>query len=120
MKSLINLSLILIFYCFTNLFVACSQQSPVTNDEMQYDTTNIMQNLTPSEQKALNLVKNLPEVKEFLEKNKNAIIEVDHTHNDTVLIHVFKCVVHEEGGMNTATFNWYNVDTKTWKIKKLF
>lgn len=107
-----------ILIIFVILFFSCAEQSNNTKNNIDNTRTTIA--TSQYEQKALEIVKGLPEVKDFMENNKNAIIEVDHIANDTIVVHVYKIVEHEDGIVTTGTLNWYNVDTKTWNVEKLF
>ncbi|OGQ05746.1 MAG: hypothetical protein A2W61_03470 [Deltaproteobacteria bacterium RIFCSPLOWO2_01_44_7] len=62
---------------------------------------------------AVQSVKSLPEVKKYLSKVPNALVEVDNDLGDEWLVHVY-----EIKDNHTATMNWFTVDKKTGKIKK--
>lgn len=78
-----------------------------------------------SEQNAINLVKNLPEVKNWVSLfNKpdgtssiggKLTIEVDHQDSTTYVVHAYEIVNN-----HTVTHNWYDVDKKTGNIKPEF
>lgn len=71
-----------------------------------------------TDNEAIEIVKNLPEVKDFLQRmakaNQKTLVEVDRREVDKIIIHVF-----EDHQDHTATFNWYQVDPKTWMVKRL-
>lgn len=67
-----------------------------------------------AENQVLEIVKNLPEVKEYLKNVPEAQIVVDHEENNMFVVQVFEV---KDG--HTATFNWYEIDKKTDKIKNL-
>lgn len=70
--------------------------------------------------KAIEIVKNLPEVKDFLQGmkkiNTKTLVEVDKRETDQIVIHVTEINDH---GL-TATFNWYTLDNNTGTIKCSF
>lgn len=67
--------------------------------------------------KAVDKVKNLREVQEFLQITKNGLVELDHEDKETnsYVIHVY-----EIKDNHTATFNWYYVNKATGEITKEF
>lgn len=69
------------------------------------------------EAEALEKVKSLAEVQEFLKTVPKGIVEVDHEDQatDSYVVHVYEI---KDG--HTATLNWYNVNRKTGEIKKEF
>ncbi|MBU1016846.1 MAG: hypothetical protein ABIJ36_03220 [Patescibacteria group bacterium] len=83
--------------------------------------------LQPSDNdKALLLVKNLPEVQEWLNlfinpdgaspsTNGKPVIEVDSVDGSVYTIHVYESLTD-----HNATFNWYYVDLNTESIKDFF
>lgn len=77
--------------------------------------------LTPDEEKALQKVMDLPEVKEFL-KDTMSTAMVDRTEGDYVFVQVFKMVIDDSigGGGHTSTFNWYKVNVKTGEVSAEF
>ncbi len=70
-----------------------------------------------TQEKAVALVRQLPEVQKYLKKVPNAHIEMDHeTDSQSAwVVHVF-----EIKNGHTATLNWFEVDKKTGKIQKEF
>ncbi|MEK7562084.1 MAG: hypothetical protein AAB509_00175 [Patescibacteria group bacterium] len=79
-----------------------------------------------SEEKAINLIKELPKVKEWLAlftgpggtgptTGGKPIIEVDSKTAEGYTIHVYELLSD-----HTATFNWYSVNLKTGEIKPMF
>jgi len=78
-----------------------------------------------TESAAVNLVMNLPEVKEFFKnarasKRSKPTVELDRKEGNAYVVHVFEVVSDGPDEAHTATMNWYNVDIKTGKIKKEF
>lgn len=78
-----------------------------------------------TEAKALELVKNLAEVKTFFKnvgKSKVATptIDVDRKEGNAYVVHVYEVVSDGPDSSHTATMNWFHVDIKTGKIKKEF
>ena len=74
-----------------------------------------------SEEEAINLVKNLPEVKEWLSlfgepDRDKAIIEFSHVEEGKYVIHVYE-LVPTDG--HTATFDWYYVNPYTSEIRNI-
>lgn len=61
---------------------------------------------------ALENVKKLPEVQQYLKDVPNGKVEVDNEEEDTINIHVY-----EVKNGHTATFNWYKVNTKDGKVE---
>lgn len=83
-----------------------------------------VQNIT--EQDAVNSVKNLPEVKNWLalfsqsdgsdpKTGGKSFIEIDHKDENTYFVHAYEILPD-----HTATFNWYDVDIKSGNIKPEF
>jgi len=84
-------------------------------------------NLQPSRNdKAILMVKNLPEVREWLNLFSNPdgtspstggkpIIEVDSADGDVYTIHAYESLTD-----HNATFNWYYVDLNTESVKDFF
>lgn len=74
-----------------------------------------------NQKQALALVKNLPEVQEYMallkENGKEAVFEVEDLDDEDWNVHVFE-VVQEEEASHTATFGWYQVSKKTGEVKK--
>jgi len=81
------------------------------NQASQIPQAAVKQIISPNE--ALAKVRELAEVKSYLEQVPNAKVEVDSTDEETntYLVHVY-----EIKNGHTATFNWYTVDKKTGKI----
>lgn len=73
-----------------------------------------------SQKQALALVKNLPEVQEYINvlqtSGKEATFEVEDLDDDWN-VHVFEIVQQEEAS-HTATFGWYQISKKTGEVKK--
>ena len=98
---------------------------------------NILQTTSPSnenpistkiisEKDAIKLVKNLPEVKNWLslfsqpdgsnmKTGGKPFIDLDHQDDNTYFIHAYELTTN-----HLATFNWYDVDKKTGNIKSEF
>lgn len=68
-----------------------------------------------SHKQAIENVKNLPEVQEYLKNVPNGRVEVDNELEDKYNVHVYEI---KDG--HTATFNWYRVSIKSGEIKKEF
>ena len=79
-----------------------------------------------SEEEAINLIKKLPKVKEWLAlftgpggtgptMSGKPIVEVDSKTAEGYTIHVYELLSD-----HTATFNWYSVNLKTGEIKAMF
>lgn len=64
---------------------------------------------------AIEKVKNLSEVQDYLKRVPNGIIKVDDELDGEYNVHVY-----EIKNGHTATFNWYNVDKTTGAVKKQF
>lgn len=68
--------------------------------------------------KVVEIVKNLPEVKDFLSRmkklNQKTFIKADRASNS------WNVQVAEDHPYNTTTFNWYTIDTATMKAKCSF
>jgi hypothetical protein len=75
----------------------------------------IQSSLAISQQQAAQLVQNLPEVKDFLEKTPNGKISLspEKSSNNFWTFHVY-----EDFADHQATFNWYDVDKVAGKITK--
>jgi len=78
------------------------------------------------EEETVNLVKNLPEVKEWLAlftgpggtdptTGGKPVIEFSHMEGDIYVIHVYESLL-----THTATFNWYYVNFQTGEIRDFF
>ncbi len=82
-----------------------------------------------SEQDAIDLVKNLPEVKSWLALfnqpdgtssiGGKPVIEVDHQDSAIYVVHAYEWV-NQGADSHTATEGWYDVDKKTGEIKSEF
>lgn len=88
-------------------------------------TTETVSKGAITEAKALDLVKNLPEVKAFFKnvgksKIASATIDVDRKEGNAYVVHVYEVVSDGPDSSHTATMNWYHVDIKTGKVKKEF
>ena len=68
-----------------------------------------------SRQQAVENVKNLPEVKEYLKNVPNGKVEVDNELEGEYNVHVY-----EVKNGHTATFNWYRVSIKSGEIRSEF
>ena len=80
-----------------------------------------------SEKQALEIVRDLPEVKNFLKLNfpegNKPFVDIDHkTKSEALVVHVYE--VARDGPVSTtthtATMNWYTLDSCTGKIKCSF
>lgn len=72
---------------------------------------------TISQEEAVQIVENLPEVKDYKSRVKNSQVEYDHLNEDENkwVIHVY-----EQLSDHTATFNWYEIDKNTGEFSKMF
>ncbi len=68
-----------------------------------------------TETQAVDNVKKLPEVQDYLKRVPNALVEVDNESEGQYNVHVYEI---KDG--HTATFNWYRVDKATGEVKKEF
>ncbi|MDO8638238.1 MAG: hypothetical protein Q7R43_01590 [Candidatus Daviesbacteria bacterium] len=68
-----------------------------------------------SRELAVDNVKKLPEVQEYLKNVPSGKVEVDNEIEDEYNVHVY-----EVKNGHTATFNWYKVSTKTGKPEPEF
>lgn len=84
--------------------VVTSDTPPSAND--------LMDAAAFSSDDAVDIVRKLPAVLEYLQRVPGAIVDVDHEEDGAYIIHVY-----EVTGGHTATFNWYIVDAKTGKVK---
>lgn len=67
---------------------------------------------SPTREQAVENVKKLPEVQQYLEDVPNGKVDVDNKDEDEYLIHVY-----EIKNSHTATFNWYTVSIKDGKVE---
>jgi len=74
-----------------------------------------------TESKAVDIIKQLPEVKNFLNlpfpSSSRTVVEIDHSSNDNWYVHIYEIVKDTTTSSHTATFNWYGVDKCSGKIK---
>lgn len=82
------------------------EQPPVVNKLEEIASTKI------SEELALEKVRNLPEVQEYLKNVPNGKVEVDNELEGEINVHVY-----EIKNGHTATFNWYRVSIKSGEIR---
>lgn len=70
-----------------------------------------------SQDDSVNIVLNLPEVKDYMGRVKNSKVEYDHVSTDGTkwVIHVY-----EQLPDHTATLNWFDVDKTTGQVTKEF
>lgn len=78
-----------------------------------------------SEKQALEIVRGLPEVKDFLKLNfpegNKPFVDIDHkTKSGSLVVHVYEIVKENANNSHTATMNWYTLDSCTGKIKCSF
>lgn len=78
-----------------------------------------------SEEKALKIVRDLAEVKDFLKLNfpegNKPFVDIDHkTESGSFVVHVYEVVKDSSTTVHSATFNWYTLDSCTGKIKCSF
>lgn len=76
------------------------------------------------EKQTVELVTNLPEVKEYMHSSfpsdSNVAVDIDHSKGVLSTIHVYESVKDNGVGAHTATFNWYTIDRCTGEIKCSF
>lgn len=102
MKYLILL--ILIITVLAGLYYASQNAIPSVLE--QVGSIKISRNL------AVENVKKLPEVQEYLKNVPNGIVEVDNELEGEYNVHVY-----EVKNGHTATFNWYRVSIKSGRVK---
>lgn len=78
-----------------------------------------------TEEQALRLVENLPEIKQFMRDVKQSKVaqptmDVDRTENNAYVVHVYEIVNDGPHNSHTATKNWYYVNMQTGKITTEF
>ena len=83
-----------------------SENSPLLNTLSETGSTKV------SRQQAVEKVKNLQEVKEYLKNVPNGKVEVDNELEGEYNVHVY-----EVKNGHTATFNWYRVSIKSGEIR---
>lgn len=64
---------------------------------------------------AIQTVKNLPEVKNYLQNTPDSQIRLDHEEGQDYVIQVY-----ETKNGHTATFNWYKINKTTGTVEKEF
>jgi hypothetical protein len=116
---------------FSLLLFSCNQSSHQKGKEVSQEVAETSdsisnENQIPEElredvEKAIAKVRALPEVANFLNEDKeNSTVEFDHAEGDTLVIHVYRVVLEENGAGHTATFNWYQVNRKDGNIVPIF
>ena len=75
----------------------------------------VSENNTVTETQAVESVKKLPQVQEYLKEVSKGIVDVDNELDGEFNVHVYEI---KDG--HTATFNWYRVNIKTGQIKSEF
>lgn len=70
-----------------------------------------------SKEQAVEKVRNLPEVKDYMTRVPQGIVEFDHedTAENTWVVHVYAMSADA-----SATFNWYNINKTTGETKTTF
>lgn len=68
-----------------------------------------------TEEQAVEIVKKLPEVQDYLKRVPNGRVEVDNELEGQYNVHVYEI---KDG--HTATFNWYQIDKTKGKAEKEF
>lgn len=68
-----------------------------------------------TKESAVDNVKMLPEVREYLKRVPKGIVAVNGQEDETFTVQVYELL-----NSHTATFNWYTVNKKTGEIKKEF
>lgn len=91
---------------------------PVWEQEVKYIRVNMGNGITKEE--AVEIVKNLPEAKDFLQSmkkiNRKTLVEADRQKADQIVVHVAE--INDDN--LAATFNWYILDENTGAIKCSF
>src|SRR3990167_2233665 len=109
MKYLILVIIIVAALIGVGYWLIFSENSPLLNTLSETGSTKV------SRQQAVENVKNLPEVKEYLKNVPNGKVEVDNELEGEYNVHVYE--VKDE---HTATFNWYRVSIKSGEISSEF
>jgi len=80
-----------------------------------------------SEKQALEIVKDFPEVKDFLKLNfpegNKPFVDIDHkTKSGSLVVHVYEVAKDDPDAIttHTATMNWYTLDSCTGKVRCSF
>ncbi|OGM29994.1 hypothetical protein A2801_00550 [Candidatus Woesebacteria bacterium RIFCSPHIGHO2_01_FULL_41_10] len=68
-----------------------------------------------AKEQAVDNVKKLPEVQQYLKDVPNGKVEVDSEEEGQINIHVYE--IKDD---HTATFNWYRVDVESGKMEPQF
>ena len=91
-------------------YIAFQKATPLLIDQLaEIGSTKINRNL------AVENVKKLPEVKEYLKEVPKALVEVDNEEEGEYNVHVY-----EVKNGHTATFNWYKVSIKSGEVRSEF
>ena len=106
MKYLILVIIIVAALIGVGYWLIFSENSPLLNTLSETGSTKV------SRQQAVEKVKNLPEVKEYLKNVPNGKVEVDNELEGEYNVHVY-----EVKNGHTATFNWYRVSIKSGEIR---
>ena len=91
-------------------YFAFQKAAPLLLDQLaEIGSTKINRNL------AVENVKKLPEVQEYLKEVPKALVEVDNEEEGEYNVHVY-----EVKNGHTATFNWYKVSIKSGEVRSEF
>lgn len=93
-----------------NSFVFQNQKSPNPARQEIISSPKGIDSSKITKEEAIEKVKALPEVKDYLKRVPSGIIEVDNELEGEYNIHIYEL---KDG--HSATFNWYTVDIKTGK-----
>ena len=96
-------------------FFAFSKVLPLMKQPAVQDTSEEAGSTKISKDLAVENVKKLPEVKDYLKEVPKALVEVDNELEGDYNVHVYEI---KDG--HTATFNWYKVNTATGTAEKQF
>src|SRR3990167_6705889 len=113
--TLVLFSAIIVFGAVMLFLYLPKNKVETTNQASQAPQANLKRDISPDE--AVAKIRELAEVKSYLEQVPNARVEIDSfdQETNTYLAHVYEI---KDG--HTATFNWYTVDKKTGKITPEF
>lgn len=130
-KPLVYIGLLLIGF-LSGFFVHTLLTPAPKSDIDIYSMLDTYQEVIPdfsyqNEDKALKLVRELQEVRDFKKRiegigKSKPIVAVDgypNAEKPYYLVQVFEQVADNTNSFHTATFNWYRVDPKTWIVARL-
>jgi hypothetical protein len=106
-----------------------SAASPGTSKMAHRSATKVDKRSNLTDEQAIALVEKLPAVKAWKlgcqrngaqAKKVTLHVALDRKEGGTYFVHVYEEVPDDGASSHTATFNWYDVDEKTGKIKPEF